>query len=31
MLCLGFEPGPQDGMHRQNHRAMVAAPKEYLY
>ena len=24
MLCLGFEPGPQDGRHRWNHRAMAA-------
>ena len=27
MVCLGFEPWPQDGRCRQNHGAMVAAPK----
>ena len=26
MVCLGFEPGPQDGRRRQNHGAMAATP-----
>ena len=26
MVCLGSEPGPQDGRRRQNHGAMVATP-----
>ena len=25
MVCMGFEPGPQDGRRRQNHGAMAAA------
>ena len=26
MVCLGFEPRPQDGRRRRNHGAMAAAP-----
>ena len=26
MVCMGFEPGPQNGKRRQNHGAMAAAP-----
>ena len=25
MVCLGFEPGPQDGRRRRNHGARAAA------
>ena len=27
MVCLVFEPGPQDGRRRRNHGAMAAAKK----
>ena len=30
MVCLGFEPGPQDGRSRQNQGAMAALLKEKL-
>ena len=26
MVCMGFEPGPQDGRRRRNHGAMAATP-----
>ena len=29
MVCLGFEPGPQDGRCRRNHIAMAAT--QYFY
>ena len=28
MVCLGFEPGPQDGRRRRNHGAMAATPNQ---
>ena len=30
MVCLGFEPGPQDGRRRRNHGAMAATPLLYF-
>ena len=31
MLCLGFEPCPQDGRRRQNHGAVVAAQAKVFF
>ena len=31
MVCLGFEPGPQDGRRRRNHGAMAATPPILSY
>ena len=30
MVCLGFEPGPQDGRRRRNHLAMAATFFVYI-
>ena len=31
MVCLGFEPGPQDGRRRRNHGARAAATLEHFF
>ena len=31
MVCLGFEPGPQDGRRRRNHGAMAATQDCAIY
>ena len=29
MVCLGLEPGPQDGMRRRNYGAMAATEQHF--